>query len=83
VQRVPVRIALDPGQLRNNPLRIGLSMRVEIDTKGHSGVGVTHAPTRQAHAYATAIFNAEDAGAQARVRQIIARNLSPATAKRS
>jgi membrane fusion protein (multidrug efflux system) len=83
VQRVPVRIALDPVQLRDNPLRVGLSMRVEVDTEGHAGVAVTHAVTRQPHAYATAIFDAEDAGAQARVRQIIARNLSSAPARRS
>lgn len=31
VQRVPVRIALDPQQLRDHPLRVGLSMDVEID----------------------------------------------------
>jgi membrane fusion protein (multidrug efflux system) len=82
VQRVPVRIALDPVQLRDNPLRVGLSMRVEVDTQGHGGVAVTHAVTRQPHAYATGIFDAEDAGAQARVRQIIARNLSSAPARR-
>jgi membrane fusion protein (multidrug efflux system) len=32
VQRVPVRIALDPAELREHPLRIGLSMKVEVDT---------------------------------------------------
>jgi membrane fusion protein (multidrug efflux system) len=26
VQRVPVRIALEPGQLKEHPLRVGLSM---------------------------------------------------------
>ena len=31
VQRVPVRIALDPAQLREHPLRVGLSMEAEID----------------------------------------------------
>lgn len=31
VQRVPVRIALDPQELAKNPLRIGLSMRVDVD----------------------------------------------------
>jgi membrane fusion protein (multidrug efflux system) len=82
VQRVPVRIALDPGQLRANPLRIGLSLKVEIDTKGHGGVAVTHATARPAQAYATAIFDDEDAGAQARVRQIIARNLSAVGSRR-
>jgi len=83
VQRVPVRIALEPGQLRDNPLRVGLSMRVEVDTKSHARVAPNHAVTRQPHAYATAIFDAEDAGAQARIRMIIARNLSPATSPSS
>jgi len=31
VQRVPVRIALDPKELARNPLRVGLSMTAEID----------------------------------------------------
>lgn len=31
VQRVPVRIALDPKELRAHPLRVGLSMEAEID----------------------------------------------------
>lgn len=31
VQRVPVRIELDPKQLQQHPLRVGLSMHVEID----------------------------------------------------
>lgn len=31
VQRLPVRIALDPGELKEHPLRVGLSMEAEID----------------------------------------------------
>ena len=31
VQRVPVRIALDPAELAANPLRVGLSMHATID----------------------------------------------------
>ena len=31
VQRLPVRIALDPGELRAHPLRVGLSMDADID----------------------------------------------------
>jgi membrane fusion protein (multidrug efflux system) len=31
VQRVPVRIALDPKDLREHPLRAGLSMKVKVD----------------------------------------------------
>jgi len=31
VQRLPVRIALDPQQLAEHPLRVGLSMTADID----------------------------------------------------
>lgn len=37
VQRLPVRIALDPKELARNPLRVGLSMEVEIDTSSDGG----------------------------------------------
>ncbi|HWQ08104.1 MAG TPA: HlyD family efflux transporter periplasmic adaptor subunit [Holophaga sp.] len=41
VQRLPVRIKLDPEELRANPLKVGLSMTTEIDTsaKGAPGKG--------------------------------------------
>jgi membrane fusion protein (multidrug efflux system) len=32
VQRLPVRIALDPQELKQHPLRVGLSMNVDVDT---------------------------------------------------
>ena len=32
VQRLPVRIALDPNELKQHPLRVGLSMNVDINT---------------------------------------------------
>jgi membrane fusion protein (multidrug efflux system) len=34
VQRLPVRIALDPKELQAHPLRVGLSMEATIDTRG-------------------------------------------------
>jgi membrane fusion protein (multidrug efflux system) len=34
VQRLPVRIALDPKELAEHPLRVGLSMDVDIDVAG-------------------------------------------------
>lgn len=37
VQRLPVRIALDPAELKAHPLRIGLSMVVEVTVKDESG----------------------------------------------
>ncbi|CAM2144245.1 HlyD family efflux transporter periplasmic adaptor subunit [Paraburkholderia tropica] len=37
VQRVPVVISIDPGDLAAHPLRIGLSMRVRVDTHERDG----------------------------------------------
>ena len=36
VQRLPVRIALDPRELKAHPLRVGLSMEATIDTRGNN-----------------------------------------------
>ena len=41
VQRVPVRIALDPAQVREHPLRIGLSMHAVVDLHDQSGPVLT------------------------------------------
>ena len=43
VQRVPVRIALDPGELKDNPLRIGLSVTATLDVRDQSGPRATEA----------------------------------------
>ncbi|NHX33943.1 multidrug export protein EmrA, partial [Escherichia coli] len=37
VQRLPVRVELDPEQVAKHPLRIGLSMNVTIDIKDQNG----------------------------------------------
>ena len=41
VQRVPVRIALDPKELAAHPLRVGLSVTVDADVRDQSGSLVT------------------------------------------
>ena len=43
VQRVPVRIALDAAELRDHPLRIGLSVAADVDINDQSGPAVTNA----------------------------------------
>jgi membrane fusion protein (multidrug efflux system) len=43
VQRVPVRIALDRGELKSHPLRIGLSVSVDVDIRDKSGPTVASA----------------------------------------
>jgi membrane fusion protein (multidrug efflux system) len=41
VQRVPVRIALDAAELKDHPLRVGLSVAVQADVRDDSGPLVT------------------------------------------
>jgi membrane fusion protein (multidrug efflux system) len=38
VQRLPVRIQIDAEQLKKNPLRVGLTMSVEVDTSKSEGL---------------------------------------------
>jgi len=75
VQRVPVRIALDPRELDRNPLRVGLSVNVTVATSDRSGLTVAGA-TPPAGGTEQSI----DGGPQvdARIRQIIAENLGRA-----
>lgn len=75
VQRVPVRIALDPRELSANPLRIGLSIDVNVDTSDHSGPRVTGSRPP-----AGGLQQVLDGGpqVQSRIRQIIARNMAAA-----
>jgi membrane fusion protein (multidrug efflux system) len=73
VQRVPVRIALDPQELAAHPLQIGLSMQVEIDTHQRDGVRLPQ-QARSAAAYSTDVYDSVDAAAAQRVRSIIAAN---------
>jgi membrane fusion protein (multidrug efflux system) len=74
VQRVPVRIALDPAEVAAQPLQLGLSMRVEVDTQARDGKRLV-AAEGQAQAYTTAVYADELAQADAQVRAIIDANL--------
>lgn len=74
VQRVPVRIALDAGQVAAYPLRVGLSMEVAVDVQDQSGKSLVEGQ-RQAPAAQTAIYDAADHAADADVARIIKANL--------
>lgn len=71
VQRLPVRIALDPAELRAHPLRIGLSMQVEIDTHERKGSQLGAAP---GGAFQTHVFDGYTQEAEADIAGIIARS---------
>jgi len=71
VQRVPIRIALDPKQLAAHPLKLGLSMHVEVNTADRSGpVAVHTVATRPA--YTTVVFEHELEQADTLVQKAIA-----------
>jgi membrane fusion protein (multidrug efflux system) len=72
VQRVPVRIALDPAELQQHPLQIGLSMEVEVDT--HERAGERLPKVARAASYETRAFTSIDKLADERVAEIIAAN---------
>jgi membrane fusion protein, multidrug efflux system len=44
VQRVPVRISLDQAELKDNPLRVGLSVSADVDVTDQSGPRVAGSP---------------------------------------
>jgi membrane fusion protein (multidrug efflux system) len=70
-----VRIALDPKELQEHPLRIGLSMDVEVDIANDEGNSLTGVATgRSTPAYQTAVFDKAGQEAAARVAEIIAAN---------
>lgn len=74
VQRIPVRVQLDPEQLRAHPLRLGMSMSVDVDTHDQSGPVLPSTPADKpvltTDAYARQLHDAD-----ALIERIIARNL--------
>lgn len=56
VQRLPIRVVIDPKELRKNPLQLGLSMRVTIYTRGLKGEKLSRV-IRKSPLYVTTIYN--------------------------
>ncbi|SFK35905.1 hypothetical protein [Methylocapsa palsarum] len=71
VQRVPVRIRLDPAELARNPLRIGLSAKVTVDTGHCDPQARPDAPQSED----VALYAAEQREADATVIRVIAANV--------
>ncbi|MGH8252812.1 MAG: HlyD family efflux transporter periplasmic adaptor subunit, partial [Steroidobacteraceae bacterium] len=73
VQRVPVRVSIDPQDLAKHPLRVGLSTTVTIDTHDRSGAMLSAAPNADS-GVSTAIYSADLERANAEADAIITRN---------
>jgi membrane fusion protein (multidrug efflux system) len=74
VQRLPVRIQLDPQELEQHPLRIGLSMNVDVTIKDENGGQLGEA---QNTVYQTNVFDKYGDEADAEIARIIAENAGP------
>ena len=79
VQRVPVRVALDPKELAEHPLRIGLSMVATVDVQDQGGKTLADTP-RAGASTQTAVFEQGNHEADAAVRKIISGQLGKAGA---
>jgi membrane fusion protein (multidrug efflux system) len=73
VQRVPVRIALDPKELAEHPLRVGLSTRAQVDVRNVSGAILAQA-ARQTPVLATNAYDIDREEIQLRIAHIIEEN---------
>ena len=75
VQRVPVRISLDPKELDKHPLRIGLSTAVKVDTHERSGAVLAHGAGDQAGRRNRRLRRRDFAKAEAEADAIVRANL--------
>jgi len=73
VQRVPVRIDLDPSEIARNPLRIGLSLYTTIDTKEQFGLKVPEAGS-DLSVYHTNVYSDQEKGVEEIIRDVIMLN---------
>ncbi len=73
VQRVPVRVALDPQEVAAHPLRIGLSTRASVDLRDASGPQLATVP-RTEPVLSTRIYDIDKAEIDAQIAQIIGDN---------
>ncbi len=73
VQRVPVRIALDPRELAAHPLQIGLSLSAYVDVHHDRSPRLPEVASNGPDA-STDVFRSVDGQAERAIRQIIAAN---------
>ena len=79
VQRVPVRITLDPKDLEAHPLRVGLSMEVRVDVRaqdGEPGAMLASVP-RTTPVASTAVYDTSLSEADERIARLVAGAVLP------
>ncbi len=73
VQRLPIRIALNPLEIAEHPLRLGLSAEVRVDIHNIGG-SVIPSLRENKTLYHTDVFASEEAGVEEIIAQIIREN---------
>ncbi len=74
VQRLPVRVGLDPDELAKHPLFLGLSTTVRVDTHDESGAALSRQSVWSA-ASNTAAYTDQISGVEEDIKAIVSRNL--------
>jgi membrane fusion protein (multidrug efflux system) len=75
VQRLPVRIGLDPGELARHPLFLGLSANIDVSVKNLDGSSLSQVPAWAA-SQRTNVYAEQDSGADRIISDILAANLN-------
>lgn len=75
VQRVPVRIELDPRELARHPLRLGLSMSVDVGIRDQNGAILADAPVGKP-VLTTDAYAKQLADADALIQNVIRSNMA-------
>lgn len=74
VQRIPVRIALAPKQLMEHPLRLGMSMSVDVSIRNQDG-GVLPVSPPKAPVLTTTAYEQQLSEADALIQRVVRENL--------
>jgi membrane fusion protein (multidrug efflux system) len=77
VQRVPVRVHINPQDLNHNPLRIGLSTVVDVNLHDQSGPVLAQQPPQKA-SFTTNVYDKQLGEADAMIAQLIHDNSAAA-----
>ncbi len=74
VQRLPVRIGLEPGELARHPLFLGLSANIDVSVRDRDGSALSQIPAWPASQH-TNVYTEQDSGADGMIDDIVSANL--------
>ena len=75
VQRVPVRIALDPKEVKSHPLQVGNSMSITVDMHKQNGGFLRRVASNNKNALNYKLYDNSDNEAKVLIKEIIEQNL--------